>query len=121
MRKLTLAFASLLLLTVPLNAQVPRGFAPCTGNAPTALSVTNVTSNTLLSTCGGSLIILNIGTVEAFWDIGATVAITATTSSKSIPGGTYLMINVPTGAAYYLAAITSSSTTTIRLIQGIAN
>src|SRR5262245_55771 len=105
-------------LCVPAQ-QPPRGFSTCTGNPPAALSVSNVSSNVKLSTCGPSVLLLNIGTTEAFWATGSASTTAATTSSNSIPAGSYQLLIVPTDG-WYLAAITSSSTTTLRILQGYA-
>jgi hypothetical protein len=101
----------------------PRGISAC--NAA-SLSVTNSSSNVQLTQCGPSVIVMNLTSQEAFWTVGQSSTTAATTSSYSIPGGAYLVITVPTpqpGSAtggWYFAAITASSTTTIRLIQGNA-
>ena len=44
----------------------------------------------------------------------------ATTAGYSLPGNTFVVLNVNTVGGY-LAAITATSTTTIRIVQGYAN
>jgi hypothetical protein len=118
----------LLILCAPpsLLAQTgaPRGISPCT---PNSIAVSGTSSNVQLSTCGSSLIIMNITSQEAFFKIGqlsTTAATTTVTDSYSIPGNSFELLTVPglagVGAGWYFAAITSTSTTTIRLIQGNA-
>jgi len=114
-------------LSLSINAAVaqsgaPKGISPC---APNSLSVSGTTSNVQLSTCGASVILMNLTSQEAFFKVGKasnTAATTTVTDSYSIPGGTYIVITVPNfdTAGWYLAAITATSTTTIRIIQGNA-
>jgi hypothetical protein len=107
------------------------GISPCGGGT---LAVTNSSANIKLSTCGPVVILYNITSTEAFYGFGATSSATATAQSSSsatpvansysLPGNTFVVLNLPTAsgeAAGYLAAITGSSTTTIRIIQGYAN
>lgn len=105
----------------PASAQQQHGFNPCTVAAGAqSMSVTTTTSNVQLTTCGPNLLVFNITSQEAFYAIGKTSSTTATTGSFSIPGNSYIMLSVPSGTAYWFAAITGSSTTTLRLSQGIA-
>jgi hypothetical protein len=121
MRIFLFAFAFWLLSTLAPEAQsgAPKGISPC---AAASLSVSGTSSNVQLSQCGPSVILMNITSQEAFFNIGKASTTAATTSNYSIPGGAYLVIVVPTldTAGWYLAAITSTSTTTIRVIQGNA-
>lgn len=105
-----------LLFSTPLMAQTSNaGMTPC-GNGIT-LSVTGTTSNSQLSACGSAAIIWNIGATEAFLNLGSASNTAATTSGWSIPAGGAIVLN--TGRApLYIAAITASSTTTIRVVQG---
>lgn len=92
------------------------GITPC-GNGLT-LSVSNTSSNVQLNACGSSVVLWNIGSTEVFFNLGAassTVAAAAT--SLSLPAGGGITLN--TGRApLYLAAITASSTSTLRIVQG---
>src|ERR1700721_1679223 len=101
--------------------QPPKGIAPCAANS---ISVSNTSGNTQLSTCGSSLIIMNLTSQEAFYNLGSASSTAATTSSYSLPGNAFELITVPgrngVGSGWYFAAITASSTTTIRIIQGTA-
>ena len=106
------------------------GLSPCGGGT---LAVTRSSSNVQLSACGPVVIIYNISSTEAFYGFGATNAAAATAqsgssatpiaNSYSIPGNTYVVLNLPVGSgasAGYLAAITGASTTTLRVVQGYA-
>jgi hypothetical protein len=107
------------------NAQI-AGLTPCAGGT---LAVTGTSANVLLSTCGPVVILYNITSQEAFYTTGATsgAAATAQTSSTaapaantySVPGNTYAVVDL-TGPTSYLAAITATSTTTLRIVQGYA-
>ncbi len=110
-------FAILLFLAfTPIHAGgQSAGLLPC--NAA-SLNVTNVSSNVLLSKCAPSALLMNIGTIEAFYTFGGTSALAvATTSNFSIPAGSYQWITVGTNGDW-IAAITASSTTTLRIVQG---
>ncbi len=92
------------------------GMLPC--NAA-SLSVSNTSSNVQLSKCAPSALIMNIGTTEAFYVFGATSATTtAQTTNFSIPANSWQWVTVGTNGEW-IAAITASSTTTLRIIQGV--
>jgi hypothetical protein len=103
------------------------GLSPCAGGT---LAASNVSSNVQLSACGPVVILYNTSSQEVFYAIGPTSAIAATAQSSStsapsannysLPGNTYVVLNVNTQSAY-LAAITASSTATLRIVQGYAN
>lgn len=101
---------------VPVQGRAQTaGMAPC--NAA-SLSVSGTSSNVQLSKCAPSALLMNIGTVEAFYTFGATSAgAVATTSNYSIPANSWQWIVVGTNAEW-IAAITASSTTTLRIVQG---
>ena len=109
------------LLPQQASAQHPAGFAPCV-NATGAftIAVTGTSGNQLLSTCGPSVLLSNVGTQELFYQLGTTSATAATTSSYSLPGNTFILLTVPNLTPTYVAAITSTSTTTLRISQGTA-
>lgn len=91
------------------------GITPC--GPGITLSVTTSSSNAQLNACGGTAIIWNLGSNEAFINLGSNNSTTATTSNWSIPSGAGVTIN--TGKApLYIAAITGSSTATLRIVQG---
>jgi hypothetical protein len=92
------------------------GITPCSANS---ISVNNSSQNIQLSTCGPTVIVWNIGTVETFVNLGTASSTAATTSNYSVPANSYLVLNVGT-TGIYLAAITAASTTTLRVIQGTA-
>lgn len=101
--------------TAPALAQV-AGITPC---AAESLSVTGSTGNVALSGCGAVAIVYNITSQEAFYNLG-TSSVTATTSNYSIPGNAFVVLQVSTSPSQFLAAITASSTTTLRVVQGWA-
>jgi hypothetical protein len=57
-----------------------------------------------------------------FYVTGTASSTAATTSNYSLPGNSFIVINVGNGSAVapYLAAITATSTTTLRITQGYA-
>jgi hypothetical protein len=107
--------AAILCALGPLEARAQTaGILPC--NAA-SLSVSNTSSNVQLSKCAPSAIIMNIGSTEAFYNFGATSAAAATTSNYSIPANSWQLVVVGTNGEW-IAAITASSTTTLRILQG---
>lgn len=119
-RKFLCGAAALLALGAVAAAQnQPAGIGICTGNPPAALSVSGTTSNVQLKTCGPTVIVYNITSQEVFYTIGSASSTVATTSSNSLPGNTYVVLVVPTASpGYYFAAITATSTSTLRFVQG---
>ena len=121
MRAVTL-MAALLLTALPVAAfaqQPPRGFAPCKANS---ISATSPSSNVQLANCGPSVILMNITSQEAFFNVGQTAATTAAATNYSLPGNSFLMITVPdeTAAGWFVAGFTSTGSTTIRILEGRA-
>lgn len=112
-RILFLLVIALLFLGAPAKAQM--GLTPC--GTPISLSVSGSSTNAQLSSCGGTLILWNLGTQEAFYKYGTASTTAATTSDWSLPGGAFVVLNLGTNRPY-LAAITSTSTTTLRITQG---
>lgn len=109
-------FALLLLGFIPqASAQPPQGLTPCSSGI--SLSATNTSSNSQLSNCGAVVIVYNIGAVEAFLNWGTASTTAATTSGWSLPPGFGVALNAGR-APLYLAAITSSGSTTLRVVQG---
>lgn len=112
------------LFCFPARAQVAHGFTPClTAGQPGSLSATVASSNVQLSRCGPTVILYNITSTEAFYNLGQTSTTVATTSSASIPGNTYVVLNVPNqqAAGIFIAAITAGGATTLRVVQGVSN
>lgn len=101
---------------VPAAAQ--QGITPC---AASTISASATSSNVQLSACGNTVLIWNVGTVEAFYSFGPTSSQTATTSNYSLPAGGYVVLRLSGQGQPYLAAVTSSSTTTIRITQGVTS
>ena len=108
-------FLSAFLVLTSASAFAQQGITPCA--APTALSVSTSSSNQQLSACGGTVLLWNITSQEAFFKSGTASNTTAATTDFSLPGNAFIVLNLGT-ARPYLAAITASSTTTIRIIQG---
>lgn len=90
------------------------GITPCSSSS---LSVTGTTGNTLLSGCGPTTVLWNIGANEVFIALGSTSTQAATTSNMSVPAGTGVTLNT-SNTPLYLAAITGASTSTLRITQG---
>jgi len=111
--------AVLLAFILPVDAQQITAPAPCAANTLTA---TVSSSNVQLSKCGPAVYLMNTTSQEAFWTIGGTSSVAATTaanttSSYSLPGGAYIRVSIPNQQNNWFAAITASSTTTIRIFQ----
>jgi hypothetical protein len=100
---------------LPVTASVSvGGFAP-NGNYGTPLSVSSSSSNVALPT-GTVVAVYNIGSTAAYCKLGASNAVTATTSDDYVPGNSAVPYTV--GSNTYLACITASSTTTINTSGG---
>ena len=114
MLRIIAALGILISLAGGANAQY-AGLTPC---IPKSLAVTSSTANVQLGTCGPTIILYNISSQEAYYNYGSTSAVTATTSSYYIPGGGFIVLNLPAGS--WLAGITPTSTTTFKVVQGAA-
>ena len=125
--RLRAALCAALFVLLPLSARAQQaGISPCAGGT---LAVTTSSSNVQLSACGPVVIVYNITSQEAFYALGAasSTAATAQTSSTSapaantysIPGNDFVTLNA-NNQTPYLAAITATSTTTLRIVQGYA-
>lgn len=106
-------------LACSIGPAAGQGITPCTPSA--TLSVTAASSNVQLSACSGVVLLWNVGTTEAFYKYGtvSTTVATTSTDSWSIPGSSFIVLNLGT-ARPYLAAITAAGTTTLRITQGQA-
>jgi len=117
LRKLLAAVAFMLLLgSSPVYAQY-AGLTPC---AAKSLSVTTTTGNVALSSCGPTAILYNTTSQEAYYNLSGSSSVTATTSSFYIPGGGFIVLQVPSGTVWTLAGITPTSTTVFKIVQGAA-
>ena len=116
MRKLLGIIIFVMLLGSPAHAQY-AGLTPC---AAKSLSVSNTTSNVALSACGPTAILYNTTSQEAYYNLSSSSSVTATTSSFYIPGGGFIVLQVPSGTVMTLAGITPTSTTTFKVVQGAA-
>jgi hypothetical protein len=119
MKKILGAAVLLLALCAPASSQFAAGISPCSANT---ISVSGSSNNVQLSLCGPSVLLWNVGTQELFYVTGTASGTAATTSNYSLPGNSFIVINVGNGSAIapYLAAITATSTTTLRITQGYA-
>ncbi len=122
--RILIAIAALCLWGHSALAQ-SAGMSPC-GTGTNSLSVSVTSSNVAVPGCANTVIVYNITSQEAFYKIVTTSAGTAATSDFSIPGNTFVRLAVPvpsspSGTAAWIAAITASSTTTLRLVPGRAN
>jgi hypothetical protein len=112
MRTALLVLACLLGCLTEANSQA--GITPCSSNT---ISVTGTSSNVKLSACGQTVLLWNVTSQELFYNYGPSSSEAATTSGNSLPGNSYVVLNLGY-AQPYLAAITATSTTTLRITQG---
>jgi hypothetical protein len=123
LKKLLLGSVVAAALVCPaFSQQPPRGFAPGAGNACTqSISVSGTAASIQFNKCGPSVLLENVGSQEAFYLLSSNNT-AATTSSFSIPGNSWQMLTIPDQGAtqWYLSAITATSTTTLRALQGYA-
>ena len=90
MRFYLVVLLTALLGALPASAQqTPRGFAACASHS---IAATSPSSNTQLSKCGPSVILMNIGTQEAFYNVGQTAATVASAGTYSLPGGDFILL-----------------------------
>lgn len=128
MRKILAALCFALMFPVGALAD-QAGISTCAGGT---LAVTGSSSNVQLATCGPVVIVYNITSQEAFYNYGsasntaATSQITSTTAPTngngafSLPGNSFVTLNIGNLTTAYFAAITPTSTTTLRIVQGYA-
>lgn len=91
------------------------GLTPSTA---ASISVTGTSSRVQLGASGTTILLQNTGTNDAFVAFGGS-GVTATTSSHSLPAGKSIAYNA--AASSYVAAITASSTTTVKVSQGFGS
>jgi len=117
MLRISGSLAILFALCGGANAQY-AGLTPC-GQASRTL--TTSTANVVLPSCGPVVILYNITSQEAYYNIGSSSSITATTSSYYIPGGGFIVLQQPgIGTTWYLAGITPATTSTFKAVVGTA-
>ena len=112
MLRLILVVAGLLFISAPAGSQ--QGITPC---AAFSVSVSGTSANQQLSNCGTTILLWNVGTQELFYVVGSASSTAATTSNFSLPGASFVVLNL-NNTRPYVAAITASSTTTMRITQG---
>lgn len=93
----------------PAGATASLAVTSSTGRVALTQAPTNTTELTV--------IVYNSGSNDAFVKFG-TVSVTATTGNMPVPAGTQVQFSVPNGTAAYIAAITASSTTTLKITSG---
>lgn len=81
-----------------------------------SLSVTTTTGNVAITGAGTTLRLANVTAQECFVAFGASTVV-ATTGGFSMPGNTQMLVTIPSGTTH-VAAITASSTTTLRIARG---
>lgn len=116
--RLVILLAGLLFSTLQVRAAPPVPAAPAASvcGPPVTLAVTTATANTQLpwsNTNCANITLLNDGANEVFVVTGDT-GVVATTAGIPIPSG--YSISIQTNATY-VAAITATSTSTLRIIQ----
>jgi hypothetical protein len=117
LKSFCVALVALFLVSIPVHAQF-AGISPC---AAESLSVSNSSGNVQLSACGPVVILYNITTQEAFYNLGSSSTAAATTSNYSLPGNSFVTLQINQNTTNWLAGITASSTTTFRVVQGFAS
>lgn len=127
--RIVAAIGVALALLFPLGAMAQQaGISACAGGT---LAVTGSSANVQLSTCGPVVIVYNTTSQEAFYAYGtpSSTAATAQTSSTSapiagtysLPGNSFVTLNISNlSSGVFFAAITATSTTTLRIVQGYA-
>jgi hypothetical protein len=87
-------------------------FTPSTSPSLTA----GVSSLNVALPAGGTVILVNSGTVDLFYKLGTTSGVTATTSDLILPAGRTLPIGI--GSNTYIAAVTASGTAKLYVVGG---
>jgi hypothetical protein len=91
-------------------------FQPFTPGGNFSLSVTTTTGNVACTGAGTTLRLANVTAQECFVAFGSST-VAATTGGFSVPGNSQAFISVP-GTTTHVAAITASSTATLRISRG---
>jgi hypothetical protein len=116
MKRILVAAFALFAAVIPAPAQQSAGFS---FNAATSLAVTSASSNVALPGTGSKILAQNTGGATAYLAFGNS-AVVATTSGMPLLGGECFYVQAA-GNYTTIAAITSSSTTTVLLTQGEGN
>ena len=115
--RLLVAFACLLASSVVASAG--QGIIPCAGTAGAQnLSVSNSAASIQFSNCGPTALVWNVGSQEVFYLVSSAGTAAVASTGYSIPGNSFVVLNVGLGQ-YYLSAITATSTSTLRITQGV--
>jgi hypothetical protein len=91
-------------------------FQPFTPAANASISVTTTTGNAAIAGTGATLRLANVTAQECFVAVGGST-VAATTGGFSVPGNSQVFISIPNEATH-VAAITGSSTATLRISRG---
>jgi hypothetical protein len=104
-------------IAVPIaqSTTSPLGFSPW-GAYSSPLSVSTTSANVALPSGAPYVNIYNTGTAPAYWQMGASSSVTATTSDDVIQPGAW--VSVANVGQTYLAAITASGTATLNISGG---
>lgn len=110
-------FIALVLALLPCAVLAQSGTSGYSVCAAGTIAASGSSSTEQLTGCGPVVILYNVGSQEIFYNIGPTAAkAAATTSSYSLAGGLSVVLNVNT-QAWYVGAITASSTSTLRIVE----
>lgn len=115
LRWLARVLAALFLLAILIReapAQTAFGITP---QFARSLAVTTASGRVQLGGNGSAVLITNTGATNVFLGFG-DVTVVATTSGHSLASGQCIVYNAPANS--YVAAITASSTSTIKITQG---
>ncbi len=101
--------------SIDVNGTFSASFTGFTPTGAASLAVTGSTGRVALPNADTTVILQNTGTTNLFFKLG-TVAVTAATTDYSLPSGYSMAVQITTET--HVAAITASSTTTLKVIQG---
>lgn len=104
--------------TPAFSQSTSAGLTPC--GIGITINVTVVSANSQLQSCGPVAVVYNNGTDDVYLALGSASTTAATTSGWILPSGHSITLNVGTNRLY-LAAIAPSSTSTIKVVQGLGS
>ena len=82
-----------------------------------SISVTTTSANVNTTGAGTTMRLANVSTSECFVAFGTDNTTAATTGGFSMPANSQILVTVPSGTTY-VAAITASGSTTLRISRG---
>lgn len=92
-------------------------FRPNTAGTVTHAVTTTSSTATALVGSGPELLVQNVGATECFFEQGTSAVTVSTSTGLPVPAGAILVIGRAPGATH-IVAITSASTTTLRVTTG---